>query len=360
MSQNTVAPITQGRTNPRRVFFNGTGALVQGQGLCYNADYGTAADPDERRNREVELPSQSNNNHFAGVTSRAYAANSLGQWVEIFEPGSVCPVSVLAGTTVNSTRLNCLVVGASGTNLVSGRWISDNGLTGRGSAVALQTVTAITSTTTTPGVIGSSVDGSATWTVATLTLTKSSAFTYAAAGDKIVVVGGLDTAASTTVCTPGEYIIASVTSANAVVLTTSMCSADAEVAYFHIRGNPTCLCRLLDGQESGCIEWLTPTTGAVTSTIGGRTVVFGGFALNTADSTFTLADGTFTGQYKSILLKAAITSNDYLVTLGTTGEQLDGSTDLGSLEFDGAGDDSLLIWGGSYWRLLVNKGTGLA
>lgn len=359
MSQNTVAPNIGARTNPRSVFFNGTGALVEGQGLCYNRDYGTAASEDGRRDKEVELPHQSNNQWFAGVTAKAYAANPLGQMVEIYEPGSVCRVSTLIGTTIGTTRLTCMAHAASGTNLVSGRAIAA-GFYGRGSARALQTITALTDTTTTPGVINSSLDGSATVDAAGTTITKTGLFANCAIGDKVVVVAGSLTSGMTTEVTYGEYTLSSVTSDNAAVVSSAMCSAASSIACYVIRGNPTCLCYLEEGPQSGMVEWITPDSAtAKPSMVGGYTYIFGGATITT-DSTFTLADGQTPGQLKLWRLMGALTTNDYLVTLGTTGEQLDGTTDLASLEFDGADDSSMLIWGGQYWRLLVNKGTGLA
>jgi hypothetical protein len=62
---------------------------------------------------------------------------------------------------------------------------------------------------------------------------------------------------------------------------------------------------------------------------------------------------------KRFYLVATITTHDYLVTV-TAGEQLDGATDLATMEFDGAADDSMLEWGGTKWRLMHNAGTGLA
>ncbi|KKK67734.1 hypothetical protein LCGC14_2951130, partial [marine sediment metagenome] len=74
----------------KRVFFTGDTALPRGWGLDYDADRGTDTVADGKRNRYVELPTTSNNMHFAGVTQRAYSAVVGGQWVDIFAPGSTC------------------------------------------------------------------------------------------------------------------------------------------------------------------------------------------------------------------------------------------------------------------------------
>lgn len=123
-----------------------------------------------------------------------------------------------------------------------------------------------------------------------------------------------------------------------------------------------CQAELMDGAESGEVD-IVPTAkltagGAITCSVGGVTY-FTGPATPGSDCTFTLANGTYIGQLKRFLLKGALTTNDVFITV-TSGEQLDGSTDLASLEFDGDGDDSTLMWTGTKWRLIGNAGTGLA
>lgn len=119
------------------------------------------------------------------------------------------------------------------------------------------------------------------------------------------------------------------------------------------------LAKLMDGDESGLIETIQAVSAtAVPMMKGGVSLVTGAITIAT-DSTDTLADGSYVGMKKRIFLIGALTTQDYLVTV-TSGEQLDGSTDLASLEFDGAGDDSYLVWTGTKWRLMGNAGTGLA
>lgn len=119
---------------------------------------------------------------------------------------------------------------------------------------------------------------------------------------------------------------------------------------------------LINGPESGLVDIVPTATltagGAATFSVGGVTY-FTGPATPGSDVTFTLANGTYIGQLKRFYLSGALTTNDVLVTV-TSGEQLDGATDLASLEFDGDKDDSTLIWTGTKWRLLGNAGTGIA
>lgn len=364
--RNFVRYASQAQKYRKRVFFLGTGALVKGQGVCYSRGQTAAAantaataatDADERRDNMVNLPSSSNNDSFAGVTIQAYSANAAGQWIDIYEPGSVCEIAVHLAATVNSTVVTCSA--ASG----NAGYFHNAGFMGRGTALCLQTRGALSDTTTTPGVLASSLVGSATVsTTPWKTISSTGLFANAAAGDFVFVVGGGTTATMVTPVTVGKYTIDSVTNDNTAVMTSAIATVDSSVAAYVVRGSPTVLAYLYDGEDSRLTEWITPDSAtAVSSMVGGVTFIFGGSGVDiTTDSTYTLADGLYTGMMKRWRLMGALGTNDYLVTLGTTGEQLDGTTDLASLEFDGANDDSLLIWGGQYWRLLVNKGTGLA
>lgn len=344
----------QARRFVRRVFFTGSVALERGQGLCYSRTVAADAGSEALRDKHAALPTSSNNMHFAGVVTQDYPAVSGGQWVEIDEPRSVTRVSILAATTVGVTYLTC-----SASAGARGRF-GLTGFRGKGTGLALQSLAAITDAAgETPGPISSSLDGSATYTTATKTVTKTGAFQYAKAGDFVWIVGGATSASMAAALTPGRYVIASKTSDDAVVLTTAAGAADSKVAFYCVRGNPTVLAILDDGPESGLTEWITPVSAtAVPAMVGGRTFIFGGATITT-DSTDTLADGTVVGLRKSFKLMGALTTNDWLLTV-TTGKQLDGSTALASCEFDGANDESLLEWCGPHWKLHANSGTGLA
>lgn len=367
---NTFKYSKQAREIVRRVFFTASTALRRGQAVCYDRDYGTAAAEDGRRDKFVEVPSTSNNLHFAGVAIKDYLAVSGGQWIEIFEPGSVVPINTLIATTVNATYLSALA-GGGVTN--AGAWIAGR-FPGKGRARALQTITAIAATTDlSVGVFSSSLDGSATYTAATRTVTKTAAFAYVPAtanltGEEYVhiVAGAQDNVGSGASIAPtaGRYKITAKTSDDAVVIESDAASASCDIAFYAVRGSPTVLALLEDGEQSGMVEWLSLITDGSGTTanaamVSGFTNIFGGFDLDVGDAVDTLANGTFIGQTKGYELMGAITTNDYLVTV-TAGEQLDGTTDLATMEFDGANDYSVLQWYGKHWKLMSNSGTGLA
>lgn len=135
-SNATNAPLKVGPAISRWVWFTGTTALVEGQGVCYDWDRGTQTSADARRYTYVELPAILNARHFAGVAVRAYAANSGGQLIEIFCPGSVCNVYSNASTTIGVGRLTC----EAGTGGAGAGYFARAGFEGAGSAVPLQTV----------------------------------------------------------------------------------------------------------------------------------------------------------------------------------------------------------------------------
>lgn len=370
MSQNTPSFSQNTRVNPRRVFFTGTTALERGQSLCYDRDRGTAANVDGTRDQYVELPSSTNNRWFAGVCANDYVANASGQWIEIYEPGSVCQISTLIATTVASTRLTAM---AGGGNAAAGKFVPI-GLPGRGSALALQTVAVVTGPTDySVAPISNSLDGSATYTSASLTVTKTGAFANVPAtanlqGNEYIVVlaGAQDNVGSGASITPtaGRYLISSKTSDDAVVVSSAIATANCDIAFYCVRGNPLVLAQLDEGPESGMVQYLSlytdgSGTTAVAAMVGGETRIFGGFDLDVGDTVDTLADGDQPGLLKRFHLLAAITTNDHLITVAT-GVQLDGSTSLGSMEFDGADDRSVLQWFPPHWKLMANSGTGLA
>lgn len=334
----------QARRIKRRVFHQGTAAIRKGEGCCYTRDWTdsgtgeTATDAHGYRDKYVEVPSIDNNLWFAGVAVQDYKANANGQWMEIYEPGSVCMILIGRDTVIGATRLTCSAAVAD-----RGRFI-DAGFVGRGSATILQTNAS--------GNLGQSLDGTAT--VSTATVTKTSLFTNASAGDILVIYGGTDS-----VPVPLEYVISSVTNNNEAILTSS--PGDGDVACYVISGttSPEAMAYLEDGAESGLTEWIDPVNGAVSVMIGGVTNVVGGDALGSGDATHALADGT-PGLKKGFKLWGALSGNDFVVSPDTAGVQLDGSTALNSMEFDGADDVSVVEWRGFGWTLIENSGTGLA
>ena len=129
------SPTKQNRTFSEWVWFESATALKEGQAVCYNWDYGTATDFDARRFNHVEPPTTLNANYFAGVSSRNYAANSGGQFIEIYRPGSVCNIYV-AVSTVRGTGILTFDV----TDDYQGQF-RYAGLEGEGSAQVMQTTT---------------------------------------------------------------------------------------------------------------------------------------------------------------------------------------------------------------------------
>lgn len=128
------APLKQGKVFSDWVWFSGTTALKEGQGVCYDYDYGTATAADARRGNRVELPSVTNSRYFAGVASRDYAAQPHGQMIEIYRPGSMCNILAMASLTLGSGIITCQ---AGGTYA---GYFTRAGFEGEGSAVPAQTV----------------------------------------------------------------------------------------------------------------------------------------------------------------------------------------------------------------------------
>jgi len=343
MSRNLALHESQGRNLRRRVKFTGTTALLEGQGVCYARDTGTATSIDGSRDSKVELPDRTNNLWFAGVAAHDYTANASGQWIFINEPGSVCNILLGADATLGAYLTCSAATGDPGR-------FSGIGFEGRGSATLLQTNAS--------GVLGSSLDGSATCSSAGV-VTKTAAFTSAVVGDYVYVLGGATTASGATAVTVGKYTISVRTSDDAVTLSSSP-SADAAVIAFYIVSattEPRALAYLHTGKESGLTQWTTPITAAASTPVpmvGGHTFIFGGCTL-AGDSTATQADGTYIGQKKGWLCKGTITTSDFVNTV-TSGIQLDGSTTLASIKFDAANEVSVHEWSGVKWHNMLNSG----
>lgn len=132
------APLDQADQVLAFVWFNGSGALKEGQGVCYNWDYGTAATAEPRRYNEVELPTILNARHFAGVAARNYAAVTGGQFIEIFLPGSVCNIWSTVSNTIGVGLSTCIANDDDTTGQEG--FFGEAGFEGAGSAVPLQTV----------------------------------------------------------------------------------------------------------------------------------------------------------------------------------------------------------------------------
>jgi hypothetical protein len=173
-------------------------------------------------------------------------------------------------------------------------------------------------------------------------------------GDIVVIVGGEDDA--TGVLVEGKYTIASITDATTIVLSTTCLSTLSTgtltlTAYVY-SGNPKAQVDLLEGDESGGIEFLSPPNAGVvgiTYMVGGVSYVCGGVTL-AADVDVTFAQGTLPGEKKAFLCLGALTTSDFTIDLATNGIQLDGSTALAEINaIDAAADAAYLQFQGARW-----------
>lgn len=349
-----------------RVFFTGSTAIKRGEGFCYDRNYtdSDAADGDRDatdgwggRGVIVTTPSSSDNLTFAGVAAHNYKAKTGGQWIDIYLPGSICEIAVGFAATIATTRLTC-----SASSADAGRF-TFQGHEGRGTAIALETLALADG----GDIAEKSVDGTATGSLSgsTYTISLTGIGTACGYGDDdidptdftCVVLGGADDstggdASNGEMATAGEYDV--LTAPTADTITIDGDPGDCDLLLYIIKGNPTILAYLEDGQESGLQEVISPQDAvAVSSMVGGTTYVAGGWTM-AADSTFTLADGTIEGLRKTFTCLGTLTTKDYKVTV-TSGIQSDGSTSLASFSFDGAGDLMVLEWAGS----MVTSGSGL-
>jgi len=337
----------QGQVYIKEVFFTGSVALLKGQGLCYDRDYGTATVADQRRDRRVELPSTTNNMWFAGVTCEAYDAVSGGQRIRIYEPGSICEVLCSVATTVGVTRMTC-GVGAGQPGI-----FGLQGFGGRGTALALKTAAEGS------GVLELSLAADAYLDATGLILTDGSATFITngvVAGDRVFI----QTVESdgTNSGTAGEYVVASVDLETQITLTAAASDGGTmEVGYFVLGKRPlTVLCLLEDGEESGLQQFIDLNDNAASAAmVGGYTYALGGVTLANGNATDTLADGVINGQKKGFKLIAALGTSDWVITV-TSGFTMAGGA-LGTLTLDGAADDVHLIWYGQEWRALTAHGT---
>ncbi len=97
------------------VWFEGSTALSEGMAVVFDADYGTAADVDCRRNNRVKLPGAGSSKYdFAGVAARNYSAKSGGQFVEVYAPGSRGVIVQLADAQTTTIGSGVITFGDGG------------------------------------------------------------------------------------------------------------------------------------------------------------------------------------------------------------------------------------------------------
>lgn len=353
-----------------KVFYTGTDAIKKGQGLCYDADYTSsisgeaATDPCTLRQFRVELPTASNNRRFAGVAAKSYSANSLGQEIEIYLPGGMAYVLIggndkaLPGSASVGSIVTCAAGGPD-----AGRF-TFAGLPGRGTAEVLETDAGAVKFT--------SVDGSATaaYSGGVTTITKTGIGDACEAGDRVVILAGADNAtggdaSSGELATTGIYDVVSAPTSDTITIATDI--GDVDVCLYVLDdAEHVVLARLMDGEESGLQQFITPQDAtAVSAMVGGVTYVTGGWTM-AADSTFTLADGDVEGLKKAFVCLGTLTTKDYKVTV-TSGLQGDVSTGLASFTMDAANEQCVLQWhgncgigSGGTWVIINQAGVGIA
>jgi len=354
MDKSLNSPLKDSNRIIEWVWYEGTDALYEGEPVCYNTDY--AGDgvtyAEARRGSHVERPTASNNTAFAGVAARNYSAKSTGQFIEINCPGSKCVrVALGVDTVINTGILTFTVAGrydvGASTGLKTDCRFYTGKYRGRGSAIPRQTVTAVLLAGMTGG-----------WSLAndgvTITATGAAA-AGVAAGDTVVLLGGADDATDTVV--PGKYTVSSVgtntivisSSAGAATTPTSACTCTG----YAYTGNPTAICDLLDGEESGGVEFINlPNAGGDNQPymVGGLSYVCGGVTL-TNDAECELAPGVLPGDKKAFAVLGTLTGNTFVVDLATTnGIKLDGSSALAEINaMDAAADACYLEFHGVRW-----------
>jgi len=355
----------------RMVYCTGTTALLKGQGLCFDLDYlttatgETAADAFGLRGNAVALPDNTNNGAFAGVTLADHAAHADGSaigWIEIAEPGSRVEILALANTTINSTRLTCL----AGSGAPGRFWTA--GLPGRGTALALQTKTAVLKTLST----GAGALDATGKIITTSGITASGL----AIGDKVWVFGIEDD--GTNSGTPGIYTVSAVADTTITVSEAISDGGTMQCSYVAFEGDPYVFAELCEGEESGLIEVVAPpspgddSTPAFTVMSGGKTFIAGGYTIATGDQVAVWPAGQYIGQKKAFEGLGTLGTKDAKLVPAASGWQAtvvdvildNGAADgkpmaLVSVNIDAASEVIVGEWVG-VWRELYHTGAVIA
>ncbi len=354
----TVRTIKQSESEPKRVWFGGSTPLLQGMGVCYNTDYGTAKEVDGSRTQRVEMPSTSNSSWFAGVTIQKYPADSRGQWIEICEPGGVCLVQIGKDTVADTGILTCSCKGGD-----MGIF-SRIGMPGRGSMTPLQTST-FDSGSYEQTVLARSLDGSAS-VGANLIITDSSAFGNVSVGDACYITAHAITATGVADATGlvGKYLVsAQASGAITVVNATAAAGHDNVVAgvafttasiveYFIVPATGAlCLAYLHPGAESGLQESLSIDYGSEVDTMAGGTSHINGVGTTLAGTTpaVNIVVQPVVGcntRYKRLFTEGGIaTSNGQVIQDDSVViRKADSSAALTTLTIAAANDDATLLF----------------
>jgi len=116
-----------------RFFCSTSAALVAGQGVCLNSDYGTATAVDGQRLQVVETPSVTNSRDFVGILVNAKPAHAAGLVAVEVAVGGGCLVYSGESTVTLGDYLTC--------DVLDGKFYAA-GHGGRGTVKVLQTLAA--------------------------------------------------------------------------------------------------------------------------------------------------------------------------------------------------------------------------
>jgi len=343
---------------PRRVWFSGSTALAKGVGVCYNRAYvttatgETATDAWGKRDKVVAVPTASNNDAFAGVTVQAYKAVTGGQWIDIWEPGSVCLIAQRVASMINTGLVTCCVGTYDGDNGKSGiaGLFAHGGMEGRGSAIPLETMAAATgarlafqNVAGTGATVYDPVTG-----LTTVTLTGAgTALGYVdkavdASDYEMINFGGATAADSSTErCPSGVYDVYQATGANTFTVVGD--TGDGACTVNLTQKGLLTMAYLLDGRESGLVEYYIPCTGNTTTytpMVSGTTLVLGGITM-AADDEADVADGTRMGQRKCLAMLGTVVTKEMLWDLTSATYE---SGLLSTIKMNTAGESAILEW----------------
>jgi len=362
----------------------GTTALKKGFGMCFDMDYLTTTVGERaidafgaRGLKVVQVPAAANSNRFAGVLTQNYPARTSGlQLVELALPGGCAMVAQRVISTSGVGRITCMVDAVAGGGL-SGMF-GHGGLGGKGSAVPLQTLAAATGgklalTHTTALMTADAVYSSSTG-LTTITMTGAGTAlgygvtTVDASDYELTVLAGGTLATGVTRAIQGVYPVVQATAAN--TFTVRGDTGDAAMTVFLTKKNLLMLAYLEDGEESGLSDYVHPLSGAAAQFVlnqGGTTFICGGTTTAQPSTVNTLADpvtigGLSDGARKAFCMLGTQTTGTYLVTV-TSGEKMDGTTNITTLSFLTTGDHTLLVFHGDYgidttgrWQLTEHQG----
>jgi len=350
MNNSSNSPVQASNPIPLAVWYTGTDKVRKGEAFCFDISNVTGAAAtlyNGLRHSYVTRPGTTNAGAFAGVASRDAYASATGTQIELYIPGSKGVEVALGVDTVLNTGILTFQVG--GGNGAAGRFVKA-GFPGRGSIVPRQTVTAVIEASMTGG-----------WSVAVdgVTMTVSST-TGLTAGDTVILLGGEEESGGAKVI-PGKYVIASITSPTVLVLTTAVSTATSSAALtctgYAYTGNPTCQADLMEGDESGGVEFLSPPNAGITGfayMANGVSFVCGGVTC-AADVDVTFANGTVLGEKKGFVCLGTLATKPVTIDLVTTGVVLAGTALAEITGLDAALDAAYLSWHGE-WRTIAVVG----